>query len=378
MGFPLPIPAELHAAFPRRTSVLVALSGGVDSGVTLALLAELGCELLAVTFKNFCYGDDESVPARACCSLQSIADARKIARQYGVTHQVVDLSDRFRQGVIDPFVQEYQAGRTPNPCLTCNSRVRFPALVRLADQLGLDKVATGHYARLEPGREGVFLRRGIDPEKDQAYFLHGIDRALFGRLVFPLGWYRKTEVRQAARRLGLPVAEKPDSQEICFVPDRDRSFLFADGDATAAGDIVTPAGQVLGRHRGLVHYTVGQRRGLGVSVGEPLYVLAIDRPRNRLVVGPERGLAVRRILCDCFTAAVADFPAAGPPGGSSGSHLARIRHRHRGVPVARWSLTSDRLAVDLAEPASGVAPGQALVLYRDDLVLGGGRIFDTR
>jgi tRNA-specific 2-thiouridylase len=377
MSFPLSIPAPLREAARPGTGVLIALSGGVDSSVALALLHHLGCEIHAVTFKNFCYGEGGDAKGRSCCSQEAIEDARRIADRFGVRHWVADVSEMFRTRVIDPFVAEYTAGRTPNPCLACNALVRFPALVQRADQLDLNMVATGHYARVERLAGEVRLRRGLDPDKDQAYFLYRIGRKLLPRIIFPLGWYRKAEVREAARILELPTAARRESQEICFVPTGDRSFLFAADTAYGPGEIVDREGKILGKHGGLVHYTVGQRRGLGIAAPEPLYVLALDRERNRLVVGPRRDLAVHRVICDGFAAAVADFPGTGPPVGVEGPWVARIRYRHAGAPVAAWSRQDGDLSVDLARPACGVAPGQSLVLYRDDLVLGGARIIET-
>ena len=377
MDFPLSIPPVLRSAVPAGSSVLVALSGGVDSSVALALLHELGCELFAVTFKNFCYGEDTASSERSCCSLEAIEDARRIAHRFRTKHWVTDVTALFQEKVIEPFVREYATGRTPNPCLSCNATVRFPELVRLADQLGLDLVATGHYARLERREGELRLLRGIDTEKDQAYFLYRIDRRLFPRMVFPLGWYRKEEVRRAARALSLPVASKHESQEICFVPTGDRSFLFDTLTATTPGDIVDRRGEILGRHKGLVYYTVGQRRGLGIGGGEPFYVLDIEEERNRLVVGTERELAVQRITCDNFVAAIAEFPATIPVCDNGSVPVARIRHRHSGAAVASWQRTADRIVVELSEPVKGVAPGQSLVLYQAEQVLGGGRIRET-
>jgi tRNA-specific 2-thiouridylase len=377
MSFPLPIPAPLREAARPGTGVLVALSGGVDSSVALALLDHLGCEIHAVTFKNFCYGDEGDSAGRSCCSLEAIEEARRVAERFGARHWVADVSEGFRSYVIDPFVAEYSDGRTPNPCLACNALVRFPALLQRAQQLDLERVATGHYARVEPLVGGGCLRRGLDPEKDQAYFLYRLGRELLPRILFPLGWYRKSEVREAARILALPTADRRESQEVCFVPGGDRSFLFPRDPGLETGEIVDREGKVLGEHGGLIHYTVGQRRGLGIAAPEALYVLALDQERNRLVVGPRRELAVRRVICDGFVAMVADFPGTGPPSGVEGPWLARIRYRHAGTPVAAWSREDGNLSVVLARPASGVAPGQSLVLYRDDLVLGGGRIVAT-
>lgn len=378
MTFPLPIPPALRQGVPPGARVLLALSGGVDSAVALAMLCELGCDVTAVTFKNFCLGDagpDGVDGERSCCSLEATEDARRVADRFGARHWVHDVATAFRAEVIAPFVTEYVAGRTPNPCLACNARVRFPELVRLADRIACAFVATGHYARREGGGGVARLLRGVDRDKDQSYFLYRIGPALLARTLFPLGWVTKAQVREAARALGLPVAEKAESQEICFVPDDDRAYLFAGGPAVAAGEIVDREGRVLGAHRGLAHYTVGQRRGLGVAAADPLYVLALDATRNRVVVGPAAALAVREIVCDDVVATADGLPVEGPPSGRE--CVARIRHRHAGVAVAGWRRRADRLEVSLAAAARGVAPGQALVLYDGDLVLGGGRIVLT-
>jgi tRNA-specific 2-thiouridylase len=345
----------------------------VDSAVTLAVLKELGCEVACVTFKNFCYGDDERFTDRSCCSLDAIEAARRLAARWDAPHWVADVEAPFRGAVIEPFVAEYRAGRTPNPCLLCNGDVRFPELVRLADRQGCELAATGHYARVAVDDAGARLMRGVDPDKDQSYFLHRIDRALWPRLVFPLGWSTKPEVRRAARALDLPVADKPDSQEICFVPDDDRSFLFADGAGTRPGPVVDTQGRELGTHRGLVHYTVGQRRGLGIAAADPLYVVTLDHGHNRLVVGTKDDLAVDRLEADRFVAAVGGLPADGPTL-PYGPVTARIRHRHVGAAVRRWRIVGDTLSVTLAGSVHGAAPGQGLVLYAGDTVLGGGRI----
>lgn len=382
MDFPLPISDDLRRALPPGTGVLLGISGGVDSAVTLALLRALGCDVQCVTFKNFCYSDEESFTDKSCCSLEAIDDARRLARSFDAPHWVGDVEKPFRRDVIEPFVEDYSRARTPNPCLDCNGVVRFPELVRLADRQGCAFAATGHYARISEGH----LRRGLDPEKDQSYFLHRIERDLFSRLVFPLGGYVKTDVREAARRLGIRAADKRDSQEICFVPDGDRSFLFeqvSDGSdlALVPGDIVNRSGEVLGQHRGLVHYTVGQRKGLGVAAPDPLYVLELDLDRSRLIVGSREELQSLSVSGDDFVAAVSEFPAAWETGqdlpgiGSTdrGVYLS-IRHRHTGARVRGWALEDGCLRVELTEPVDGAAPGQGMVLYAGDTVLGGARI----
>lgn len=388
MTFPLPIPDPLRQALPPGTGVLLGISGGVDSAVTLALLRALGCDVQCVTFKNFCYSDEDySFTDKSCCSLEAIEDARRLARSFDASHWVADVEKPFRKSVIEPFVAEYARARTPNPCLNCNGVVRFPELVRLAERQGCAFAATGHYARVTGEGAEARLLRGLDPDKDQSYFLHRIDRRLFGRLVFPLGWYVKDQVRAAARELGISVADKRDSQEICFVPEGDRGFLFeqidgGDNRALVPGDIVDRSGRILGRHRGLIHYTVGQRKGLGVAAAEPLYVLELDLDGERLVVGPQKELQTLTVAGDEFVAAVPDFPDRWISGGqlpdwaesAGGDVVLRIRHRHPGARVRGWSLDDSGIQVDLVDPVDGAAPGQGLVLYAGDMVLGGARI----
>lgn len=386
MTFPLPIPDSLRRALPPGTGVLLGLSGGVDSAVTLALLRSLDCEVQCVTFKNFCYSNDDNFTDKSCCSLEAIEDAGRLARSFEAPHWVGDVEKPFRQNVIDPFVAEYSQARTPNPCLDCNGVVRFPELVRLAQRQGCAYAATGHYARIGGVGDHACLQRGLDPGKDQSYFLHRIDRRLFGRLLFPLGWYEKPQVRDAARDLGIKVAEKRDSQEICFVPEGDRSFLFeeahtGDGRALVEGDIVDRKGKLLGRHRGLIHYTVGQRKGLGIAAPEPLYVLELDLDGGRLVIGSKGELKTLAVTGNDFVSAIADFPdrwqanqGAPPVAGLEEPVVLQIRHRHRGAKVAGWSVDRGRIRVDLSEPVDAAAPGQGMVLYAGDQVLGGARI----
>ncbi len=378
MTFPLPVSPELRAAAPPGTRVLLGVSGGVDSSLALALLDHLGYEVHCVTLKNFCTADGAfgGEDNRSCCSLDAIEEARRLAARFGARHWVHDVEAGFRSAVIDPFVDAYLSGRTPNPCVVCNTDVRFPELARQAEILGCERIATGHYARVERDGEEIVLRRGLDVEKDQSYFLHGLGRDLLGRCLFPLGWSTKTQVRAAAASLGLAAAERPDSQEICFVPDDDRRFLFAGRGGEAPGEIVDGEGRVLGEHRGLIHYTVGQRRGLGVSAPQPLYVTALDAPANRVVVGPREALDVTVIVCDRFARIEPGFADHGPV--DAAEITARLRYRHHGVPVARWSVDGGRLEVELAAPARGAAPGQYLVLYEGERVLGGARIVSTR
>lgn len=374
MTFPLRIDDQLRRAISPGATVLLGISGGLDSAMSLAILRELGCEVLTVTFKNFCYSDQDEVGDKACCSLDAIEDARALAHRFGARHWVHDVADAFQVQVIQPFVDEYLAARTPNPCLACNSTVRFPELLRLARQQGCDLVATGHYARTLPDAGGrIWLHRGVDASKDQSYFLSHVPGAVWPQVIFPLGWSHKAEVREAARALGLKVAEKAESQEICFVPDGDRSYLFPDGAMGRPGPIVDSDGRTLGEHRGLGHYTVGQRRGLGVAHSEPLYVLALNPDANELVVGPRAETEARHLRCDQYAVHDPDFPDEGEAG-SVGPVSAQIRHRHGGAAVAAWRRQGDHLWVELAEPVTGAAPGQGLTMYLGDRVVACGRL----
>ena len=371
MSFPLPLPPDLCRAVPPGTRVLLGVSGGVDSSLALAILRHLECDVRCVTFRNIPAAGEGGRPCRLS---DVVEDARRLAARFDVPHSVSDVEPRFRERVIDPFVEAYLSGRTPNPCVACNTEVRFPELVRLADASGLDRIATGHYARVERRDGEAALLRGLDGGKDQSYFLHGLERGWLERCLFPLGWLEKTRVREAAAALGLDAATRSDSQEICFVPDDDRSALFAGRGGETPGEIVDRSGRVLGEHRGLIHYTVGQRRGLGVAATEPLYVLDLDVPANRVVAGPREALAVRRVIGEDVRRLMSGLPDRGDGTLDGRALTAQIRYRQTPVPVAAWSIDGTRLEVELAEPAFGVAPGQSIVLYDRDRVLGGARI----
>jgi len=350
--------------------VVVAMSGGVDSSVAAALMVEAGHEVVGVSMRL----DDRGGPApvRSCCSADDLCDAARVAARLGIRHLVLDLAREFRETVIADFVREYAAGRTPLPCAHCNGRLKFAALLDRAFELGAGMVATGHYARLDrDGADGRWrLCRGADPAKDQSYFLFPLTQAQLGRALFPLGSWRKDEVRRAAAERRLPVADKPDSQELCFVPDGDyAAFVERERpDVMREGLVQEAGGRVVGRHRGVHRFTVGQRKGLGVSAREPLYVTAIDAAAGRVIVGPRSALA----RSACLVSRV-NWIAGAPPSGPL-SALVQVRYRHVPAPAEITPLPAGRAGVRFTSPQSAVAPGQAAVFYDGNEVVGGGWI----
>ena len=345
--------------------IVVAMSGGVDSSVVAALAARTGAETIGVTLQLYDHGEAVG-RAGSCCAGRDIRDARAVCDRLGIAHYVFDHESRFRESVIDDFADEYLAGRTPIPCVKCNMGVKFTDLFALARDLGADCLATGHYVRRLEGPGGAELHRAADPARDQSYFLFATTQDQLDFLRFPLGGMPKPRVREIAAEIGLGVAGKPDSQDICFVPDGDYASLVKKlrPDAETQGDIVDRAGNKLGEHKGLIHFTVGQRRGLEIGgQAEPLYVVALDAAQKRVIVGPKSALAVQAARIEGLNWIGGDH---------RGPLTAKVRSMARPVPAR---LEGDRVVFDA--PEYGVAPGQAAVLYAGDRVLGGGWIRET-
>jgi tRNA-specific 2-thiouridylase len=352
---------------PRRT--LVAMSGGVDSAAAAQLALDAGDEVVAVTLEL--WSDPGTDGEKSCCSPQAVRGARDLAHRMGIPHITLDVRDRFRAEVVDTFLDGYASGRTPNPCVRCNGEVRFDAMLDVAESLGAARLATGHYARIARDEHGPLIRAAADPRKDQSYMLAKLDPELLDRLSFPLGGLTKDAVRGLAREAGLPVADKRESQDLCFVAGLGgRAFLQRHGGPRlrTPGDIVDRGGRVLGRHEGQHNFTVGQRRGLNLASSEPLYVLERDAESNRVVVGPKEALATSRVPLENATLHRAPEEAE------------TVRLRYHAEPLAcRVHVRDDgSVELELDRPANGVAPGQLACLMREDRVMGEGTIGEPR
>ncbi|HYB61260.1 MAG TPA: tRNA 2-thiouridine(34) synthase MnmA [Methylomirabilota bacterium] len=365
-----------------REPIAVAMSGGVDSSTVAAILCERGERVVGLTMQLW---DQRRMPElrpagaapQRCCSLDDAYDARRVAQHLGIPHYVLNYEARFEETVVRPFVDSYLAGSTPVPCAQCNNHVKFDPLIATARKIGAERLATGHYARIRfnetTGRHE--LLRAVDDAKDQSYFLYGLTQEQMTRTIFPLGELDKQSVRELARRAALPVAEKAESQEICFVPSGHyvqfiESYLAERGETVpeGEGEIVTTGGEVLGRHRGLHRYTVGQRRGLGVAVGRPLYVVSLERGSNRVIVGEEQELR----SAGCEVREVNWIPFARPERPLRAR--VKIRNRHEAADATVEALAGGGARIRFDEPQRAVTPGQAAVFYDGEIVLGGGWI----
>ena len=353
-----------------KERVLVAMSGGVDSSVAAAVLVEQGYDVVGVTMKL--HDDGSDVPDRPCCSLDSTSDARRVSERLGIPHYVVNLVDRFGHDVLQDFVDEYARGRTPIPCVRCNTFTKFRDLLAKADAIDARWLATGHYARIDRRNDRVVMLRGVDTQKDQSYFLWGIERPVLDRLILPIGTLSKAETRAIARRFSLRTAEKPESQDICFVPDGDHvrvleTHLGVDAPALTPGPLRLVSGEVVGEHAGFARFTIGQRRGLPGGFPEPMFVVDIVPAERAVVIGPReallgRGLEARELNW------LSDAPSVGA------RVQLQVRHRGRVVPATVVRIDSGAIELALEEPIAAITPGQSLVLFDNDVVLGGGVI----
>jgi tRNA-uridine 2-sulfurtransferase len=358
----------------RKTRVVAGMSGGVDSSATAALLLERGYEVIGITLKLWPQ-DCVSRAEDKCCGPQAVSDARSVCHKLGIPYYLVDESAEFQDKVIQYFASEYRAGRTPNPCVMCNQTLKFGRLLERADQLGAEFIATGHFARLEQDPSGrTLLKRGRDERKDQSYFLFSLRQDQLRRALFPLGERTKSETRNLARQCSLRTADKPESMEICFVPDNDYGKFLRDAGLVQKhrGEIVDLAGRILGHHDGVEFYTIGQRRGLRVSSTAPLYVVGLDPETNRVMVADEKALLTETFIADRCNW----IPWHEPP--ATFEAVVKIRYNHPGTPATVQVLSPTKVQVTLHEPQRAVTPGQAAVFYNADLVLGGGWISGLR
>ena len=360
-----------------KPRVLVAMSGGVDSSVAAVLLHQQGYEVIGLTMKTWDYSS--STPRRSgkevgCCTLDSMNDARQVALIHGFTHFIVDIREEFGDWVIERFTDEYLAGRTPNPCVLCNTHIKWDALLHRADDLGCAYIATGHYARVREEEERFILSCGLDLNKDQSYALWGLPQGHLARTIFPLGQYRKSEIRELAEKFGLTaIAQKPDSYEICFIPDNDYRRFLSDRvpgleQSVDNGPIILSDGTEVGRHKGYPFYTIGQRHGLNLALGYPVYVSVIDPKSNTITVGPREELLKQILIADKIN--LIKYPVIS----EERPALAKIRYKDPGAPCLVRQANDYELQVSFMNSRSAITPGQSVVIYEGEDVLAGGWI----
>jgi len=356
-------------------TIAVAMSGGIDSSVAAALLVEKGYKVIGLTMRLWFDPEVEGLSAQNCCSFEAVNDAKKVADKLGIPHYAINLKDIFKKEVVDYFIEEYASGRTPNPCVPCNRKIKFGAFLDSAIKVGADYLATGHYVRSawDPTFKRYYLKKGHDLQKDQSYTLYRLTQKQLSYSCFPLGAYHKAQVRQKAKEMGFQIANKAESQEVCFIPNNDyRDFMIRQKGKFIPGPIKDTSGRELGIHKGLPFYTVGQRRGLGLTSNEPLYVVEIKPQENVLVVGTKEEIYSRELIAHQLNYMKI------PPPLKAVSIKARIRYRAPEVPALLHPIDRQgRAKVEFSEPQAAVTPGQSIVFYQDEDVLGGGIILSA-